>query len=356
MKKPLITLLVSLLAWSAFAQESEKSRFSKEDYQRDMQNKLSSIKGIVEALYDINGFVFLSNEEGEDRSITDIVNRSTSIQIGNEENIPSAHELTWFTANEDIASIEVKGEDIRIKGHNFGETFLIGYGEETVVNNGVPSTVIKPYYFAVFVCPTVTVLSPTGVVYKYQKTYGQPMHIQFTQSPGYFVNCVMVKGLGGDNEWKDVTADVEKGQRNNLQAKASNEQSEDEGYVVGGKTNEDDGYYISDLPVTNNLLICISEESSGMAVNDKSNGEVVGSSGVNLQVRGYELTFVNANDGTPAYGGRNLLVLDLANRANEGGRIDENGKYVIRDFFPGVHLIQVEGIPGYFRVVVQDNV
>lgn len=343
MKKPLITLLVSLLAWSAFAQESDASNGILTDPEAVAKNnlfdKLSTIDGIIDVLKDINGYIFLPTDE--DRSVRDIAHRSSSIEIGEEAHFPDANDLTWVVANEGIASLYKEGNDIRITGNSFGETFLAAYNDDNV------------YYFAVFVCPTITVLSPTGVVYKYQKTYGQPVRIQFTQSPGYLVNCVMVKGLGTDGEWTDVTSQVEKGSR---KGDSSQDNTAGDGYIVAERTNEDDGYYISDLPVTNNLLICISEESSGMAVNDESNGEVVGSSGVNLQVRGYELTFVNANDGTPAFRGKNLLVLDLANRANEGGRIDENGKYVIRDFFPGVHLIQVEDVPGYFRVVVQDNV
>lgn len=215
---------------------------------------------VVEMLQNIQAFVFLNS--GEDRDFTDVFARSKTIFTDvSKETLQS---YKWEVANDKIATVHT--ETGILTGGEFGETFL------TVTdNNG------EEHLFAVFVSPCVTVLSPEGVIYKYQKMYNQPVRVRFTSGKNYHINCVMAKGIGETDEDKAKFVNITD--------------------AVDGENIEDDGWleYIEEKlhPVKNDLVFIVSEES---VISDAA--PVVGPSGLDVEVVGQKINFRLAVDST----------------------------------------------------------
>lgn len=64
----------------------------------------------------------------------------------------------------------------------------------------------ESHYFLVFVCPTVTVVSPEGAIYQHQKIYNQRMRVDFSHSEQYFVNCVIMEYEGNKYDITNMIA------------------------------------------------------------------------------------------------------------------------------------------------------
>ena len=289
-----------------------------------------SISEIIWILKKTNVYVFLGR--GDERNLKDTFNRSGVIEIGESDEFISPSEFEWTVMSPTIASIEQNGEDLYLTGKNFGQTIL----------KAEPKTGGETRYFSVFVTPTVTVHSPDGVVYSYQKTYGQPVRISLSENKDYLVNCVMIKGLNGNNDWVDVTAEVGA-------ALATN--GDDDTETIVSK------YYQSNETVENNLLVVISYESR----EENETGNVVGGSGINVQVRDHDVTFVDSKTGeliTDSMVSVTQTVYNSDNDAFEEApvkdvyledgtiRIDENGIFMIRlNKYPEA---------GHFKIIIHD--
>ncbi|MCH5246373.1 MAG: hypothetical protein J1E84_07905 [Muribaculaceae bacterium] len=267
MRKILTVLLAMAFAMNLCAQDIDT---------QGSAGKNLNMEGIIEKLEKSEGYVFLGKDD--QRNLRDIFHRSNDIKMGDEPQDPNVHDVLeyhWEVANEGIATLQrdTEAEAIYVKGTRFGETFLTA----TLPNS------TEVHHFAVFVCPTITVLSPEGIVYSYQKTFKQPARIELTRSNEYHINCVMMKR--DDSDWEDITAKVAYGPDLN-----DNDDL---------KVNDNDGYYESKDPIEGDMVFVISEELS----QDYKNGDVpenVGSSGLNLQVRGHEITVMydGSRDGT----------------------------------------------------------
>lgn len=352
MKKLLLFLFVLFPSFCVFAQDEPTDNPEVSDAP-DIINGVGdnvTLKDAVDMLEKVEAFVFLYKDET--RNFTEVFERSDKVFSGFDQDQLKA--LDWEVANEGIATVDEN--DGVLKGIDFGETFLVVTVPKTITvkttdTNG--EVVNKTYeegevhYFAVFVSPTVTVLSPEGVIYKYQKMYNQPVRITFSHSKDFHINCVMVHGLtnGSDeNGWYDATSDVAR----------TSAGSNDDGYFEDTKQI-----------VTNDLVFVISEEENL----NPDHTDVVGDSGLNLQVRGNEITFVvdapedpkRYNDLTDALATNNLKATFtevISNREVGSCEIIGN-KVTLEDDTPnGIYFVDVTGdgnvINHRFKVVLYD--
>ena len=321
MKKNLLFLLMVLAAFSMRAEDNESGSAPSLSETQDPIVSGASLKEIVEKLEKSEGFVFLPL--GEERNIRDIFHRSNEIHMAGDEieEYKDVMNFKWTVGSEAIATItRVTASDaIYVHGTGYGETFLTG-----VAPDG------ETHHFAVFVCPTVTVLSPEGVVYTYQKVYNQPAKIQLSQSKDYQVNCVMVKGLHDDGQWHDVTAAVAK-----------------------DADGQNDGFFESNEPVKRDLVFVISEEIR--PVNEGSEGSVVGKSKLNLQVTGRTVKLVtvdNLEEGVDL-SECGFTITDLSGVEAQYNLRSYDG--VIEFDADGIYLINIEGpqnLEGNFKVII----
>lgn len=256
---------------------------------------------LIEMIKNVQGHVFLS--KGESRSLEDIIRNSSVI---NSE--ASVKELTWSTTHNNV--VDVDSEDGTITGVSFGQSIV-------TVNDPKGDN----FYLAVFVCPTITVKSAEGVIYKHQKMYNSPAKLQLTQSKEWLVNCVMRDGV-------DVTDLVdEKG--------------------IFDTSREADPAKRS---ITSDMILTVSMESR----NENENGLVVGNSGINLQVNSatHTLTFED--------GGRNLIqpgmkidIYDIFGKNLYGQGLPASKSIRFLDQNEGVFKVKIEGIDGWFKIIMQ---
>lgn len=254
MKKYLLLMLALLMAMSASASG-------------DLANPTGTaqeeaVNQFIEKLDNVNGYVFIGR--GEKRDLRHIVNRADNKNIDLTESQIMDYDLTL--SNTSIADITAEGV---ITGRSYGEVFL------TVHNPKDGDNTANDQYFAIFVCPTVTVVSPEGIVYKYQKTYNQPARIKLTKGNDFQLNCVMMLDEK-TGEWTDITDNVARG------AAAGDDIA----------VNIEDGVFQSKHPILNDITFVISEETA-------DGDEHVGASGVNVQVRGFDVYFKYAQTGEP---------------------------------------------------------
>ena len=339
MRKILTVLLATAFAMNLCAQTQGDI-----DTQGSAGKNLN-MDGIIEKLEKSEGYVFLGKDD--QRNLRDIFHRSDKIGMGGEDK-PALNDVLdyhWEVANEGIATLQrdTKAEAIYVKGTKFGETFLTA----TLPNS------TEVHHFAVFVCPTITVLSPEGVVYSYHKTYNQPAKIELTQSKEYHINCVMMKRGDSDSDWEDITAKVAYGRDSN------------DDLVV----NDKDGYYESKDPIASDMIFVISEESSKDYGNNTGGGSdlgVVGQSGLNLQTIGHEIKVVydGNREGTEKgasvdLSNANIEITDAGNvpvslsSQNQLG----NGKIYIDGlgiFYITINNTQGGGKIGTFKVIIHD--
>ena len=228
---------------------------------------------IIDILSQVQAYVFLAR--GDERDLTQTFNRTGQINFETED----LRDLDWTVGNESIATISKN--DGKIRGLNYGETII-------KVHDPADG---KDSYFVVFVCPTITVKSPEGAVYKYQKMYNHRAKIQLTHGKNYFINSVMCNG-------EDITEFVDK-----------------------DENGDGDGYYLSDKPITGDMTFVITEEKIPEDFN-KEDDSVVISSDIKVLVKGQE-----------------IILVDLS----------ENEKNDLR--YRGVHLIGPSGVYHYIDIL-----
>ena len=340
MRKILTVLLATAFAMHLCAQDIDT---------QGSAGKNLNMEGIIEKLEKSEGYVFLGKHD--QRNLRDIFHRSGKIDMGGEDkpNLNDVLDYHWEVANEGIATLQRdnEAEAIYVKGTEFGETFLTA----TLPNS------TEVHHFAVFVCPTITVLSPEGIVYRYQKTYKQPARIELTKSKEYHINCVMMKRGDSDSDWEDITAKVAYG-------RDSNDDDDDDLEV-----NDKDGYYESKDPIASDMIFVISEESSEYYDNNTEGGSdlgVVGQSGLNLQTIGHEIKVVydGNREGTEKGAPVDLSEADI--KITDAGNVPVplssqnqlgNGKIYIDGlgiFYITIDNTQGGGKIGKFKVIIHD--
>lgn len=264
----------------------------------------------VKLMESVEGYVFLGL--GESREIINILDRSK--ETWSNLYLEDVSHLTFTTTNPGI--VDVNFESGKITGKSFGQTII------TIADSDPQSDDI---ILSVFVSPTVTVYSPEGVAYNYQKTKGQPARIALTPSKDYVVNCVM---RYKDGEWKDVTAEVEAGSGN----------------------NEGDGQYESTSTVNSDMIFSISFETAEH-YDSAENGDVVGTSGINVQVRGKEITLVEAGTETPIAGCK-VSIEDSVGNTLKNVTTNTDGTFEVE--YPGVFILKVDNERGHFRIMAYE--
>lgn len=145
-------------------------------------------------LNNISGYIFL--EKGQTRKLSNTFNRTDKLFSGEDEKT-LADEYSWEIQTNGIAKID--NDDGEIVGCNYGQTLL------TVYPNANKN---EKTYFVVFVCPTISMITPDGVVYTHQKIYKQQTKVDFTHSDNYVINSVMAKydsDEDGNFEKYDIT-------------------------------------------------------------------------------------------------------------------------------------------------------
>lgn len=316
----------------------------------------TSMKELVNQLKDVQAYVFLG--KGEERNLNDVFGRSNTIVFkkGDLEN----PDVKCTITNPGIATLTNDG--ILKGGNEYGETiFTISRKVEKkdsngsiVYDNNEPVMITEEFHFAVFVCPTVTVVSPEGVVYRYPKTHGQKARIQLSQGNDYLINCVMLKN--GDGDWEDITSEVEAGK------------NEDN----SPKNNEKDGYFefADGDGVENDLIFILSEESYHPNNLGTENGKVVGSSGYNVRVYGNDFIAV-----VPDNAGADIIDTVMVEGLNgefyrwssySGSDLPQDLKdaFIFTVKNPGIykiHLYYVNDqnthteVPGVFKIMIPSN-
>lgn len=175
MKKWLLTLLMIPAAIFAFAQDIVDE---------------AKMKRTLELFGNIEGYVFIEKGENKARELSETFARTDSVLTNS--TVADLKDMSWNVYNDFIARINDTG---KIVGRNYGQTLIeLTEADETVHN------------FIVFVCPTVTIISPDGVVYTHQKIYNQKMKVDFTHSANYSINCIMVDF---DGETYEITDNVD---------------------------------------------------------------------------------------------------------------------------------------------------
>lgn len=237
MKKFLLALLTVSLSLTASAENTPDESTESGSY-RVTEDKLNEV---IEQLKSIEGYVFIS--KGERRELSTVFQKAPDI-LGDDENEIKSHD--WEIANSSIA--ELQNNEGTVLGVNYGQTSLTVTDDKGVV-----------HYFVIFVCPTMTVVSPEGAIYTHQKVYGQHAKVSFTHSNDYLINCVMMNFQG---EVKDITDKVAK--------------------ETSDETGDTDGYYESEELVKDDMIFTVSMKNNP---NSANNTEVVDNSGVRIQVQ-----------------------------------------------------------------------
>ena len=288
----------------------------------------NSMTDVATMLEQTQAFIFLS--KGEERNMHDIVDRSGSLKasiFGNENATADWSEFTWTLSNPDIAEIDVTPSGAVLLGKAFGETFL------TITDTRDGSE----YYFVILCSPMITVISPEGVVLRYPKMYEQPARINITQSRDYVINCVMVKGFGNGYSWEDITNKVNRGK----------DPDDDDDLDA----NLENGYFESKETITDNLVFVITHESSE---HHADGDNVVGKSGINLQLAGKDLTVVDNRGETSTRLANAKFTYTNVQKTSKEGTLDQDGKFTFPE--EGIFFIEFDSseIKGTFKIFVVD--
>lgn len=176
-------------------------------------------KEILKQLEQIEGYIFLEKGDDKSRKLTDTFGRTDKVFKGKDE--VALADMEWEVLNTDIASIELN--DGEIKGNKYGQTILkVTDGDEE-------------HYFIVCVCPTISIVSPEGVIYTHQKVYNSKTKVDFTQSDHFTINSVMAKYDTNDNGQFDV-------------------------YDITDNIDKETGHYESDLTITSDVFYTVTLE------------------------------------------------------------------------------------------------
>lgn len=250
MKRALFTALASIAFLAVCAQTGNS-----DPYITGGQVVGLGLKDYVNIVDKVEGHVFLS--KGERRELAKIVENAKDEL----PNVAPTDELTWEAYNSGI--VEIDTENGTITGKKFGQTIV-----EVKDPEG------DNFYVAILVCPTITIKSPEGAIYKHQKMYGSKARIQLTQSKDWLVNCVMLADVddeGNIQEPYDVTSYVDA-----------------------------DGTFVTPTNVKNDMILTVSMEENNDDFSDNDNVDAnLGVSGLSLRVNSVKgiVEFHNENEG-----------------------------------------------------------
>lgn len=322
MKKILLLFVMAVAGLSLSAQtpDAPATGYDSGDEAASAPALNLDMKQIVQMLQETQAYIFIGH--GEERDVWTTFGRSEQIELGGEG--VSIADYDWIIANESTAKLEVSETAVKVKGVSYGETFLIATEKEPAGHgeNWKPAV----HYFAVFVCPTVTVLSPEGTVYSYPKTYKQPPRLQLTSSPTYRINCVMCNG-------EDITDILSKGA----------DHPDD--------PNAADGYYRGSDGVKKDLYFVISEESVLENDNSDTASDIVSPSRTNVQVWGNVVTFFRTDGNYNNIEGKTVTISDLDGKGTFRKTITDH-KIDIAD--EGVYVLSIDGFNGIdYKVIIK---
>lgn len=253
--------------------------------------------GMLDLLREIDGYIFMSLNE-DARSFNGIFQRTDSLPDSE-----YLHDVEWTIANDNV---------LKYTGNN---TFsAIGFGEHgNTLVVGTNRTTGQKVKLVVFVCPTVTVYSPEGAIYKHQKFYDYPAKISLGKSNDYVINCVM---HGED----DVT------------------------HLLN-----ENGDYVSPDPIREDMTLVVSMESREF---EESN-DVVGKSGINIQVVGNSVKFVDAATKQKADITENIIIHDLQGKEIYNQPLPEEGVINFNSENHGIFFIDIENDEdGHFKIII----
>lgn len=240
MRKHFLLGLIMSLTFSAFAQEQQQPENSvTPPLPDDLIVIGKKMEWVEEILNSIEGYVFLEKGEQNARDLTDTFYRSSKLFKDKEK--PELQAMKWKVINEEMVNIT---EDGKVEGKAYGETIMTVTDELDVDEEGNP----KEHNFIVFVCPTVTVISPDGSIYTHQKIYDKQMKVDFSHSQNYTINSVMAKYYGNETEPTKI-------------------------YDITDKINKVTGHYVSDIDIQGDVEYTVTlEENPGD--NLRSNSKV----------------------------------------------------------------------------------
>lgn len=157
------------------------------------------INDAVEILESIDGYIFL--EIGQTRDLSNTFSRTDELFSGLDDE-SKIQELDFEIKNDDIAIVDEKG---KVTGYDYGQTLLIVSDSKDIIQDGDKK---ENYYFIVLVCPTISIITPDGVVYKHQKIYNQKTKVDFTHSANFAINSVMANYNNGEKVY-DITDKID---------------------------------------------------------------------------------------------------------------------------------------------------
>lgn len=173
--KHFFVFLMMSLALSGFAEEVNTGNKPGETI--TFGDKIAEVENILKS---VEGYVFLELGKDKARDLAKTFDRTDKV-VEEAADHNELRGMDWETQNPQIAKVDENG---LIYGLSYGQTLL-------TLKNGD-----KNHYFIVFVCPTVTVISPDGVIYTHQKVYNEKMKVDFSQSDDYVINSVMATYKG----------------------------------------------------------------------------------------------------------------------------------------------------------------
>lgn len=282
---------------------------------------------IITLLEKVEGSVFLT--PGEPRFLSDIFTRTDEVLP--EMSGKQIEDMDWYCYDTEIATIDNKTSEIN--GLKFGETLIRGTRKDKENN------ILKEHYFLAFVCPTISIVTPEGAIYRHQKVYGENLHLTFSESLDYVLNTVQL--YKGDNPIPEDITDKVAADKNDK-----------------NPANGTDGYYESDYGVTENLKVVLAMESRPTGFDG-----VVGTSGLRLYVDGKTVKFVQT-DGNANIATRNVEVFSIETddkKVNkkiydgnpQAGTKGSEASITFNDTNAGVFFIKVADYDPVYKIVME---
>lgn len=295
MRKILLTLLAAFAVFSVKADDNVANDTPEQ-----------GLPGIVEMLSKVEGYIFVTRGETRDLSLT--FTRTDMVFDGVDEG--SFADMSWFVYNPKIAS--VPGDDGQLVGNEFGNTLL------RITHDG------EEHWYIVFVCPTITVVSPEGTIYTHQKIFNEKAIVNLSQSKDYRINCVM-SGAG------DITDDI------------IFHEEDEYGYGYGE--------YVSNNKITGNVNLTLTLESRT---------EYLEPNPVRVRVNGMTMSVViKDTNGKYVPATRNLgktVIKSISGDVVYNDYLPESGEVTFLDELSGVFFVTFENLEGYtFKIVTRHN-
>lgn len=144
---------------------------------------VKSMQDVVNILNKIEGYVFIEKGDDKERDLAEVFGKTDAVlKDKTREDLMKMH---WDVFNENV--VDIKEDDGTVVGLNYGQSIVKLTDEKDKS---------LEFYFIVFVCPTITVVSPDGAVYTHQNVYGQKVKVDFSHSKNFSINCVMAEYNG----------------------------------------------------------------------------------------------------------------------------------------------------------------